>query len=99
MCYSNMEVLKMKDDQFKAWEIKRKKGKFHFVLIHGILSFGLPMFVVMAFISKPFIDGFSSETAIAHFITWPLAGLIFGVIVWHLAEYNYKVELVRRTNT
>jgi hypothetical protein len=94
-----MEIIKMKDDQFKAWETKRNKGKLRFLFIHGILSFGLPMFFIMAFISKPFTEGFSSETAIAHFITWLLAGLIFGVIMWHLAEYNYKVKTVRLSNT
>jgi len=87
----------MKDDQFKAWELTRSKGKLNFFLISGVLSYGLPMFIMMAFMNKPFVDGFTSKAAIIHCIVWPIAGLLFGVIVWYVTEHKYKKELASRT--
>jgi hypothetical protein len=87
----------MKDDQFKAWEITREKGKLNFCLIRGVLSYSLPMFIMMAFMNKPFIDGFTSKAAIIHCIVWPIAGLLFGVIMWYVTENKYKKELASRS--
>ncbi|MCS6208969.1 hypothetical protein G3475_07880 [Shewanella baltica] len=89
----------MKDDQFKAWESTRSKGKLNFFLIRGVLSYGLPMFIAMAFMNKPFSNGFTSTAAIAHYIVWPLAGLLFGITMWYVTESKYKKELARRSNT
>ena len=88
----------MKDDQFKALELLRAKGKLRFFLVNGILSYGLPMLIFMAFISKPFSEGFTSKAAIVHFITWPLTGLFFGITMWYVTERKYKKELVSRSN-
>ena len=87
----------MKDDQFKAWGLTRAKGKLKFLLINGVLSYGLPMFIMMAFMNKPFADGFTSKAAIVHCIVWPIAGLLFGFIMWLVSEYKYKKELASRT--
>ncbi|WP_138140271.1 hypothetical protein [Colwellia psychrerythraea] len=88
----------MKDDQFKAWESTRTKGKLNFVLFTGVLSWGLPMFILMAFMNKPFADGFTSKSAIIHYIVWPLTGVLFGVLTWYMSERKYKKELVSRNN-
>ena len=87
----------MKDDQFKAWEVTRVKGKLNFFLISGVLSYGLPMFIMMAFMNKPFTDGLTSPAAIIHCIVWPIAGLLFGVIMWYVTEHKYKKELASRS--
>jgi len=89
----------MKENQFVKWEAARAKGKLHFILVRGVLSWGLPMFIFMAFINKPFADGFTSEAAIVHYIVWPIAGVLFGVFTWHLSERLYKKELTSRDNT
>ena len=89
----------MKDNQFKAWELTRSKGKSNFILVSGLLSYGLPMFIAMAFMNKPFAEGFTSSAAIIHCIVWPLAGLLFGVTMWYFTESKYKKELAKRSNT
>jgi hypothetical protein len=86
----------MKEDQFNAWKLLRIKGKLHFFIVNGIISYGLPMLILMAFISKPFSEGFTFKAACIHFITWLLAGLFFGVSMWYLNEYMYKKELFKR---
>ncbi|MDO6426976.1 hypothetical protein Q4489_08140 [Thalassotalea sp. 1_MG-2023] len=87
----------MKDKQFKAWGATRSKGKLNFILISGVLSYGLPMFIMMAFVTKPYAEGFSSKAAIIHYIAWPVAGFLFGVTVWYITEYKYKKALASRT--
>ncbi|MGL1959315.1 MAG: hypothetical protein OCD00_18650 [Colwellia sp.] len=87
----------MKDKQLKAWEIMRAKGKLNFFLINGILSYGVPMLILMAFMNKPFANGFISLAAIVHVIVWLLAGLFFGIIMWYMTEYKYKKALANRT--
>ena len=89
----------MKDDQFISWELTRVKGKLNFILISGLFSYGLTMFIFMAFMNKPFVEGFTSSAAIIHCIVWPLAGLLFGVTMWHFTESKYKKELAKRSNT
>lgn len=88
----------MKDDQFKAWEKTRTKGKLKFVLVTGVLLWGLPMLIFMAFINKPFTDGFTSKSAIIHCIVWPLAGVVYGLLTWHYSERKYKKNLANRSN-
>ncbi|WP_077286697.1 hypothetical protein [Cognaticolwellia aestuarii] len=87
----------MNTKQFNAWKALREKGKYRFFLVNGILSYGLPMLIIMAFISKPFSAGFTLTAAIIHVITWLLAGLLFGVSMWYLCEYRYKKALSCRT--
>ena len=98
MCHSNMGFYVMKDDQFKLWELTRLKGKVNYFLVNGVLSYGLPMFIMMAFMNKPFAEGFTSEAAIVHYIVWPIAGLLFGITMWYVTESKYKKELGRRSN-
>lgn len=89
----------MKDDQFKAWELTREKGKLNFILVSGLFLYGLPMFIVMAFINKPFAEGITSPAAIIHCIIWPIAGLSFGLSMWYFSESKYKKELIKRSST
>ncbi len=89
----------MKDNQILGWELLRAKGKLNYILIYGLLSYGLPMFIFMAFLNNPFADGFTSSKAIVHCIIWPIAGLLFGLIMWHVSESKYKKELAKRSNT
>jgi hypothetical protein len=74
----------------QAWERERTKGMRRFVLIRGVLSWGLLMTVAMAFVAKPFAEGFTSKAAIIHLVVWPLAGAIYGVVLWHWQERTYQ---------
>jgi len=88
----------MKDNELKAWELTREKGQLNFILVTGLFLYGLPMFILMAFLNKPFADGFTSPAAIVHCVLWPIAGLLFGVSMWYFSESKYKKALVKRKN-
>ena len=74
---------------FGDWGTIRKKGKFRFFLVNGVILYGLPMFVFMAFVTDPFANGLASRAAIVHCALWPIAGLLFGILMWYYGEYRF----------
>lgn len=88
----------MKKEQVESWRKIRKKGFVRFLLENGLLAWGLPMFIAMAFITKPFAEGFASKAAIVHYVMWPLGGIIYGVTVWWLSERRYRKALANESN-
>ncbi len=83
----------MKAEQLDAWRDTRKHGAFKFVLIKGVLGWGLPMLLLMALIKQPFADGIFSKTAMVHFVVWPLGGLIVGTLMWGITEHRFRKAL------
>jgi len=74
------------------WNSTRSKGKARFVLIHGVLLWGIPMLVFVSFISEPFTSGFLSPAALVHYVVWLVAGGVFGVFLWFVLERRHKKE-------
>ncbi len=68
-----------------------KKKKMKYILIHGALFYGLPMFIVMSFIGNNiFEDGFSILLLIINLCIWLLAGIFFGFVLWKFTELRQK---------
>lgn len=88
----------MNKDEFEAWKDTKSKGFLKYIAVNGLLMWGLPMFVAMAFISKPFTDGFTSKSAIVHYIVWPFAGLLYGAMMWWVNERRFKKFLSSKKN-
>ncbi|TBR40778.1 hypothetical protein EYV96_10065 [Dyella terrae] len=56
-----------------------------YVLVSGLLMWGLPMFVVMTFvISRP-----QPPVALSA-ILWSVGGVGFGVAMWFIQEHRYR---------
>ena len=78
----------MKPEQLEKWKQTRKKGMLRYVLVQGVLSYGLPMFIVMTFflhrndISPKFI-GLSA-------IVWTLGGAAFGIAMWYFQGWQLR---------
>lgn len=83
----------MKVNQVKKWELIRRKGPLHFILLRGGLFWGLSMFIIMALVNKPFSDGFVSNIAIIHYVVWPVCGILFGILNWYIWERSYKKQI------
>ena len=78
----------MKPKQLEAWKKSREKGMLHYVLIGGVLSYGLPMFVVMTLIVyrtelSPWNIGLSA-------VIWALGGALFGLAMWYIQEWQFR---------
>ncbi len=80
----------MNPNDLARWESIRANGMARFILIRGVLMWGIPMLIFMSFISDPFTNGYLSQTAIVHYVTWLFAGVIFGVFMWYVSEWRYK---------
>lgn len=87
----------MKEKQFDKWRKMRVKGKRNYILINGLLSWGLPMFIVMTFLVNKPDDGHMSLAMIAiNALIWALGGLAFGYFTWYASEKSYQKELKNR---
>ena len=56
-----------------------------FVLLSGVLAYGLPMFVIMTFLI-PHPKFTKPESA----ILWLLTGAGYGIAMWLMQEYRYR---------
>ena len=78
----------MKPEVLARWEKARADGKAKYVLVSGVLSYGLPMFIVMTFFVhrkdiSPIFIGIS-------FVLWLIGGALFGLGVWYVQERQYS---------
>ena len=94
---SNMNTEIPKD--LKKWEITRQKGKPRFILLSGVLGYGLPMFVVMTFFvnrqqDKPITPAMIAISA----VVWAIGGASFGLIMWAITERRYQKFLAKQKN-
>jgi membrane associated rhomboid family serine protease len=71
------------------WESTRKKGFLNFLLVRGLLLFGLS-FTVFQFLIK-LLAG-NEINILATFISGLMGGLIYGTSMWYFAERRFKKE-------
>jgi membrane associated rhomboid family serine protease len=71
------------------WESTRKKGFLNFLLVRGLLLFGLS-FTVFQFLIK-LLSG-NEINILATFISGLMGGLIYGTSMWYFAERRFKKE-------
>ena len=90
----------VKESKFiKRWGLTREKGKSQYILIHGVLLFGLPMLIFTAFITNPFAYGLFSVLVIVHCGMWLVAGGVYGFIMWHYFERKFVKEKAKHGST
>jgi len=81
------------EKQHKAWAIKRAKGMWRFVLVDGLLAWGVPMFLIMAVgpavYGLPFRANPTSMYWLWQPLLWAGAALFYGIGTWSLSERWY----------
>jgi hypothetical protein len=77
--------------ELRRWEVTRLKGKWRFILLTGVLSWGLPMFVVMTFVVNQQPSGSSPSLSmiLMSATIWALGGALFGWAMWKVSERKY----------
>lgn len=78
----------MKSDALARWEKSRALGKTRYILISGVLSYGLPMFVAMTFFAHR--ADLSPKFIAVSAVLWLTGGALFGLITWHIFERQYR---------
>jgi nitrate/nitrite transporter NarK len=78
----------LKPKQLEAWKKSRAKGMLHFVLVSGVLLYGLPMFVVMTLMVHR--TELSPQNIGTSAVIWGLAGALFGIAMWYVQEWQFR---------
>ena len=90
------------------WKETRKKGAFQFIIVNGILFFGVPMAVATAVIrfyfGTPGTDSwrefmFANGSWIGFILQALFSGLLFGVLIWFITERSYRAAAKSNTET
>jgi len=82
--------MKPRDTRFlKQWEVQRKGGRTRYVLLSGVLSWGVPMFVVMTFVvARPVV--LTPDFVAISFAMYLAGGALLGYSVWAISERRYR---------
>ena len=83
----------MKDEQFERIKSYVEKGALRFILIKGVLLFGVIMFIANNLLWPIAHDIITINSVVFSFVLWSVSGILFGYINWCLAVRMYKNEL------
>ena len=95
----------MDQKQMLQWERTRARGRFRYVLLYGVLGFGLCMTVTSRALDvlidqkgEPFIPGGSALLPfIGERILFMLAnGVVWGLIMWYVSERVYNKAMQKQ---
>lgn len=78
-------------NKFEKWEKIRAKGKWNYILLDGVLGWGVSTAVLFSVIF-PLIDGkqsFLHVFALSIFL-FPLGGIAWGYFMWMFIEKAYE---------
>ncbi len=83
----------MNQKDIDKWEVMREKGVARFLVLHGVLGWGLPMFIIMTFVvNHTSLDDLSR--IFASVIIWGIGGLCFGYWMWRIGERRYQKAMI-----
>ncbi|SRR5258708_6264863 len=79
-----------RDGKFvKRWATIRARGRLRYILVSGVISWGVPMFFVMTFVvSRP--PHLTAEVLTTLGGVWAAGGFGFGASTWFVLERRYN---------
>lgn len=97
-------MFKRNPEQFaKRWSKIAKGGKTRFILLRGVVGWGLPMFVLMALVYPQVIntgtDSYNKNYLLMSAAIWLAGGYGFGWIMWHIGQKQYEANSRDTDNT
>ncbi|MEM7784733.1 MAG: hypothetical protein AAF623_15390 [Planctomycetota bacterium] len=86
----------MKEKQFKKWTETRKRGMIYFVVVYGVLAWGLGTGILWSLLTSMMSgwEGTSLRFTLG-LIFFPIGGILFGVLMWFILEKQYKKRLTQ----
>ncbi len=81
-----------KQEQFAKWAITRKKGMLRFVLLYGVLGWGLITAVLYSILMWLFSDIGLHRILPLSLLIFPVGGVLWGCIMWWLSERGYRAH-------
>ena len=68
-------------------------GRKRFIVRYGILYWGIPVGLLMLLFNV-WQRGFSIIHVVVSAIIWPIAGWVYGAIIWRKSEVKYRQLIV-----
>jgi hypothetical protein len=80
-----------KEKRLAKWSATRQKGKRRFIIVNGALGWGVVTAVLVSLGTWLVIPGIKLErTLLIALVTFPLAGLLWGWLVWNITEREFS---------
>jgi hypothetical protein len=76
----------------------QRMGKVRFVLVRGVLGWGLSSAIVWSGLMSAGGGGTFAEYLKRVILTFPIAGVIWGILMWAVYERRMKREAVNSQN-
>ena len=73
----------------EKWEFRRKLGRRRYILLYGVIIWGVSAGTIATLISC-WRRGFSVSTLVIAAIIWPIAGWFVGSSIWNKSEEKYR---------
>ena len=85
-----------KDKKIQKWESTRQKGKLRFILLYGVVFWGLGLAIVFPTIRSIFFNTqIELPELLSGIIGFPLIGAFWGLVMWHISETQYHNKINR----
>lgn len=84
------------DGQFSKWEGIRKQGFLRFVLVRGVLGWGLGTAILYSLIMWLVSDIAMSKLLPLALMLFPLLGLLWGAFMWWFIDRKYRQQVLAR---
>ncbi len=81
---------KTDDERREFWLQQKKRGKVSFVLRHGVLRFGIPMFFIFTALCIITLRSLPSLIIVSNLLILLSGGAIVGLRVWTRLERKYQ---------
>jgi hypothetical protein len=82
----------------RGWSDMQRMGKVRFVLVRGVLGWGLSSAIVWSGLMSAGGGGTVAEYLKRVILTFPIAGVIWGILMWAIYERRMKREAVNSQN-
>lgn len=88
----------MDNQNLSKWEKTRKLGKFKYILIYGVILWGIPTAVFWSFLMQ-YINPMDSiyYWLIPAIFTFPIGGVFYGDFTWNRFEKIYSSKSIINT--
>ncbi|MGH6814307.1 MAG: hypothetical protein ACREC6_01235 [Hyphomicrobiaceae bacterium] len=83
-------MLSAKTERSKRWEATRQQGRRRFILVYGVLGWGVPTGILFSLASWFFDPNLNVMVAAPlAMIVFPIGGILWGRWMWHVGERAY----------
>ena len=96
-----MELITLKDIniQKEKWNKQKSKGKLKFILIYGVLLWGVCISIVYSIVTIFLITNYTSYSIlgivfrfIAYVVIWGLCGILFAIGLWNSKVKKFDIK-------